>query len=117
LSGRLGHGRAPRLGGMHAQPVPDRWLRDADRAGTGHSVQGSGHARPAVGAHLGRKLREEYGQAETRARSRIQVTGRRGRGVTMKRRTTAVVRTLAVLASVSAMCLAAGSAGAHHSYA
>ena len=35
----------------------------------------------------------------------------------MKRRITAAVRTLAVLASASAMCLAAGSAGAHHSYA
>ncbi len=35
----------------------------------------------------------------------------------MTRRITAAAKTLAVLASASAMCLAAGSAGAHHSYA
>ena len=35
----------------------------------------------------------------------------------MTRRITAAAKTLAVVASASAMCLAAGSAGAHHSYA
>jgi len=35
----------------------------------------------------------------------------------MKHRITTAAKTLAGLASVSAMCLAAGSAGAHHSYA
>ena len=49
-----GWGTADRLGlgGMHAQPVSDRRLRDAGRAGAGHSVRGSGYARPAVGTHL-----------------------------------------------------------------
>src|SRR5512138_195871 len=101
---------------MHARAVSDRRLCDAGGARAGDPVQGAGHARPAVGPYLGRELRAEHGQAEARARSRLQMT-RRGVAV----RAMNVIRHgaggLAALASVGAMCLAARSADAHHSYA
>ena len=71
-AGRLGWAECTRA------LVPDRRLRDAGRAGPDDRVQGARHARPAVGEDLGRAFRAEHGQAEARARPRLQVSEPRG---------------------------------------